>query len=252
MHFYVYLNGTSRGPFTEERLRALLADGWLQPGDLAAAVGDNAWRPVGDFRRFTGPNEPGLPPAEVAAPAPPPPIPQQPAADVAANRPAVESSARPIDSEVPCFRTSLHWIVFARYGALTAAAFLFGAIPFAIGVQAVTGMEFGWFALPLPLFIMVAPAVAFWSSELVVTERRIRINTGVLRRQTMEMFIAKVESIAVDQGFFGRMWDFGTVTIRGSGGSTEPFEAIARPLALRETVQRLQSGERLPAMPRRS
>jgi hypothetical protein len=62
------------------------------------------------------------------------------------------------------------------------------------------------------------------------------------------MFIAKVESIAVDQGFFGRMWDFGTVMLRGSGGSAEPLEAIARPIAFREAVQRLQNGERLRAL----
>jgi membrane protein YdbS with pleckstrin-like domain len=170
----------------------------------------------------------------------------------AATRPAEFSRGSSVGSgnERTCFRTSLHWIVFVRYGALALAAFLFGAIPFAIGVQAITGMEFGWFALPLPLFILVAPAVAYWSSELVVTERRIRINTGVLRRQTMEMFITKVESIAVDQGFLGRMWDFGTVMVRGSGGSSEPFEAIAHPIAFRDAVQQLQSGERLPEMQR--
>jgi membrane protein YdbS with pleckstrin-like domain len=255
MHFYVYLNGTSRGPFTEERLRDLLADGSLQPGDLAAAVGENSWKPLGEFRRFTGPHEPAGGGDGIAAPAPRPPIRyDQPTAAPSTVLPpplppagsAEEPRSTPTQ-EATCFRTSLHWIIFVRYGGLALAAFVFGAIPFAIGVQAVTGMEFGWFALPLPLFILVAPAVAYWSSELVVTERRIRINTGVLRRQTMEMFIEKVESIAVDQGFLGRLWDFGTVTIRGSGGSSEPFEAIAHPIAFRDAVQRLQSGERLPA-----
>jgi uncharacterized membrane protein YdbT with pleckstrin-like domain len=88
---------------------------------------------------------------------------------------------------------------------------------------------------------MLPPTIAYASSELVITNMRVLINTGVIRRQTLEMFISKIESIAVDQGFLGRMFDYGTVLIRGTGGFQEPFEAIARPLEFRNSVQRLQN-----------
>jgi hypothetical protein len=39
----------------------------------------------------------------------------------------------------------------------------------------------------------------------------------------------------------GRVLDFGTVIIRGTGGSEEPFQTIAHPLEFRNCVQRLQS-----------
>jgi len=252
MDFYVYLNGTRRGPFTEDRLRSFLGDGLLQASDLAAEEGNQGWKPLGEFRRFTefSPSPPILNEA-TAAPAAELPT----SSGIARNNATAltrrlstdelgsHARANLAPDETPHFKTSLHWIIFARFAGLAALAFLFAAIPFAIGVQALTGMEFGWFALPLPAFLMVPPAIAFASSELVVTDRRVLIKTGVVRRQTMEMFIARVESIAVEQGFLGRFFDFGSVTIRGTGGFEESLAPIAQPLAFRDSVQRLQRHE---------
>jgi membrane protein YdbS with pleckstrin-like domain len=264
MEFYVYLNGAKRGPFSEERLRSYLADGLLQPSDLASEQSDGGWRQLSAFRRFELPESDAARADDGTAlpPAPPPPLPiARPEiasiAPAAVSRPvAVPSDAVPIPveslgaysrttlapNEKPFFKTSLHWIVFARFAILALVVFLFAAIPFAIAVQAMTGSELGWFALPLPAFIMLPPALAYASSELVITDRRVLIKTGIVRRLSMEMFISKIESIAVDQGAIGRMFDYGTVTVRGTGGFEEPFEAIANPILFRNWVQRMQSG----------
>ena len=263
MEFYVYLNGARRGPFTEERLRSYLANGLLQPSDLASEQPDSGWKPLSAFRRFELSDTNAEPAAPESAFAPPPlPMPVSlpdsvPAARDAERRAVVPpSTAAPIPAdslgphsrttlapnETPLFKTSLHWIVFVRFAILALVVFLFAAIPFAIAVQAMTGSEIGWFALPLPAFIMLPPGLAFASSELVITDRRLLIKTGIIRRQSMEIFISKIESIAVDQGAIGRLFDYGTVTIRGTGGFEEPFEAIANPILFRNWVQRLQSG----------
>jgi uncharacterized membrane protein YdbT with pleckstrin-like domain len=149
-------------------------------------------------------------------------------------------------NETPLYTTSLHWIIFVRFALLGLALFLFAAIPFAIAIQALTGSEIGWFALPLPVFIMLPPALAYASGQLVITDRRVLIKSGIIHRQSMELFISKIESIGVDQGVFGRMFDYGTLTIRGTGGFEEPFEWIANPLLFRSWIQRLQSGGPLP------
>jgi membrane protein YdbS with pleckstrin-like domain len=261
MEFYVYLNGAKRGPFSEERLRSYLADGLLQPSDLASEQPDSGWRQLSAFRRFELAETDGGPaPAEAVLSPAPPPLPSAPPPGTAPSSVGravtVPDDAVPIPVEVlgeysrktlapnerPFFKTSLHWIVFVRFAVLALLVFLFAAIPFAIAVQAMTGSEIGWFALPLPAFIMLPPALAYASSELVITDRRVLIKTGVVRRISMEMFISKIESIAVDQGAIGRMFDFGTVTVRGTGGFEEPLEAIANPTLFRSWVQRMQSG----------
>ncbi len=260
MQFHLYLNGAPRGPFEEEQLRNYLAEGLLQPSDLASYSRGEGWRPVSTFAEFQSQAAAVAEPRALAVPAPLPLAVPAPAFEVQAQLPPATPHDLPplradslgpysrstfAPNETPYFKTSLHWIVFARFAALAFAVFLFAAIPFAIGLQAFTGWEIGWFALPLPALILLPPTLAFASSELVITNRRVLIKTGIVRRQTMEMFISKVESIGVDQGFLGRMFDYGTVTIRGTGGFEEMFEGIASPSLFRNCVQRLQSGERV-------
>ena len=51
-----------------------------------------------------------------------------------------------------------------------------------------------------------------------------------------------VDRIVPISGAIGRMFDYGNVTVRGTGGLEELFETIASPLQFRNWVQRLQSG----------
>lgn len=245
MEFYVYLNGTKRGPLAPERVSAYLGSGLLQLSDLAANSRDGELRALSTFAAFAAP--PALAATRVSPPAQPVPAeppPLRPSGLNSLSRDSLGPYARATlaPNETPFYRTSLHWIVFARFGFLALLVFLLLAMPFAIGVQILTGSDLGWFALPLPAFIMVPPTLSYVSSELVVTDKRVLIKSGIVRRQTLEMFISKVESVAVDQGVLGRILDYGTVLIRGTGGSQEPFEAIAHPVEFRNCVQRLQSG----------
>lgn len=105
------------------------------------------------------------------------------------------------------YRTTLHWIMFL--GPALASLVLIG----------------------LPW--LIAAWVKFRSSEFAVTDKRLIVKTGFIQRQTSEMLLQKVESISVDQTVMGRMLDFGTVTIRGTGGTPEVYARIRRPLELR-------------------
>lgn len=239
MEYYVYLNGARRGPFTQEKVRSFLADNLLHPADLVSNQVEADWKPASAFPEFCL-TQPPPPAASVAETPREVAIPNNPGVSRDTLGPYTRSTLAP--NETPCFKTTLHWIIFARFGVLALVVFLFAAIPFAIGVQAFTASELGWFVLPLPAFILLPPTLAFASSELVITDRRVLIKTGIVRRRTIEVFISKIESIAVDQGFLGRVLDYGTVSIRGTGGFHEPFEAIAQPILFRNWVERLQSG----------
>jgi uncharacterized membrane protein YdbT with pleckstrin-like domain len=74
------------------------------------------------------------------------------------------------------------------------------------------------------------------STEIVVTDRRIIFKEGVIRRRTMEMNMNKVETVDVVQTIGGRIFNFGTVLIRGVGSSYEPIGMVADPLALRTAI----------------
>jgi hypothetical protein len=233
MPLYVYLNGGKRGPFPEEELRRLVREGILHESDLAASQLDGEWKPLSGL--ISGP-----PTAVPTAPTPTGP----PAEELRVSHDSLGAyaSATVDQNETVFYKTSVHWIIFLRYAVLALLVFFFVAIPFGIAVQAFTASHLGWFALPLPMLILIPPAVLYSSSELIVTNRRVLIKTGAIHRQTLEMFVSKVESVGVDQSFLGRMLNYGTVIIRGTGGSEEPFQTIAHPIEFRNCVQRLQSG----------
>jgi uncharacterized membrane protein YdbT with pleckstrin-like domain len=73
-------------------------------------------------------------------------------------------------------------------------------------------------------------------TELAVTDRRVIYKRGLIRRHTVEMNMDKVESVDVDQSVLGRIFNYGDVTIRGTGASLEPLHMIEDPLTFRSHV----------------
>jgi membrane protein YdbS with pleckstrin-like domain len=74
------------------------------------------------------------------------------------------------------------------------------------------------------------------TTELAVTDRRVIYKSGVFSRHTLEMNRSKVESVDVDQSLLGRLIGFGTITVRGTGGSLEPIRMISDPLTFRSHI----------------
>ena len=87
-------------------------------------------------------------------------------------------------------------------------------------------------------------AIASWAraafrratTELAITDRRVIYKAGLLARHTLEMNRSKVESIDVDQSILGRIFSFGTIIVRGTGGSLEPIRLISDPLTFRSHI----------------
>ena len=50
------------------------------------------------------------------------------------------------------------------------------------------------------------------------------------------MNMDKVESVKIDQSIFGRMFDFGNVTILGTGEGFNTLRTIASPIELRNSI----------------
>lgn len=147
--------------------------------------------------------------------------------------------------ETLLYRAPLHWIVYAP-GVLLAAIGL--AV---LGYGAVTGQDaagswhdlLGLVLLAVgALGVLVAIASLFGafirrhSTEIAVTSRRVIYKTGIVRRITSEISVEKIETVLVDQGIWGRILNFGTIVIRGTGGGLEPVRNIEDPLTFRSKL----------------
>lgn len=76
------------------------------------------------------------------------------------------------------------------------------------------------------------------TTELAITNRRIVSKSGIIRRTTIELRLDKIESITVDQGIMGRILNFGSITISGTGGDKTPIERIADPQRFQKNFMR--------------
>lgn len=89
------------------------------------------------------------------------------------------------------------------------------------------------------LTLFIGPILSMVSNEFALTNKRVIIKEGLLSRRSLEMGIGKVESVAVDQSILGRIFGYGTLIIRGTGGTNEPFYKIANPMEFRRKFQDL-------------
>ena len=78
---------------------------------------------------------------------------------------------------------------------------------------------------------------AYLSHRLILTNKRILIKRGLLSRSTFEVLLTKVEGIGLRQPLLGRMLDFGTIVVTGTGGAHQVFRGIREPQAIRQRLQ---------------
>jgi uncharacterized membrane protein YdbT with pleckstrin-like domain len=144
-------------------------------------------------------------------------------------------------------RGHLHWIVYWH-------AILF----LVLGVVLVVWESSGGMGDGLISFTAIAFGVLFvisfmmgwfnrWITEIAVTDRRVIYKRGFITRHTVEMNMDKVASVDVDQSILGRMLDYGTVHVIGTGSvqnsanadvvrGIEHLHRVASPLALRSAI----------------
>ena len=79
-------------------------------------------------------------------------------------------------------------------------------------------------------------AETVWRTKVAVTDQRVIYKRGLIRRHTVEMNLDKIESVDVDQSIVGRLFGYGTITIRGTGQAVEPLRDMADPLQFRSAI----------------
>ncbi|SRR3989339_516072 len=125
------------------------------------------------------------------------------------------------------FYTRPHWVVFLSPIVIILAAWI----------------AYSYFALLsviLLIFGIAAGARAFifyQTSEYAITDKRILIKLGWVRRFSLEIYLNRVESVQVNQSVLGRILGYGAVQVVGIGGSPDFFPWVPNPLEFRKQAQ---------------
>lgn len=102
--------------------------------------------------------------------------------------------------------------------------FLFGLVAFF--AEPIVGlMMFMMASVPLLLAY-----IRYKTTELAITNKRVIAKFGFISRATVEINLAKVETLQIRQGLFGRILNYGSLIVSGGGNPIAPIPGIANPM----------------------
>ena len=148
-----------------------------------------------------------------------------------------------VPGETVVYRTGLHWVVLVPSVLVGVCLALLAIVVWRASMGSEQSASraltlVGLTLLGLGIVTIIHGLVRRRATEIAVTSMRIFIKRGLVTRHTTELLLAKVESIAINEPLMGRILGYGTVVVRGTGGTPEPFDKIANPLEFRREVQR--------------
>ena len=133
------------------------------------------------------------------------------------------------------FRTNVHWLVYLPAMVM----FVLGSLSLwytAAPSQHLTLLILSGLCAVPGVLLFIAAWLKRFGTEIAVTDRRVIYKTGLVQRDTTEINMAKIESVDVSQSILGRVFGFGTLTIRGTGETIEELRNIASPLQFRNAI----------------
>ncbi len=133
-----------------------------------------------------------------------------------------------IPNENLVYLAKIHWIIYLPAFLLMLLGVVF--IVASSDDTYITGAVIIFVAL-----IFFARALIYkMTTELGVTDKRVIAKIGLIRRDTIELNHSKVESYNINQSILGRILDYGTLIINGTGGGKTPIKNIDSPLEFRK------------------
>jgi uncharacterized membrane protein YdbT with pleckstrin-like domain len=167
-----------------------------------------------------------------------------------------------VPGETLLYRTRHHWLVLMGpfFGGLLLLVPGVALMAEAIATRDSAGLVVGSATISPKVMVvsgvvLAAAAIIGFSygvakrnaTEMAVTNRRVLIKTGMTSRRTLDLMLSRVESIGVEETAAGRMLGYGSVVVRGTGGTPEPFLMIAHPQEFRRAVQEQIGSPQAPA-----
>ena len=101
----------------------------------------------------------------------------------------------------------------------------------------------GLILLPLygiGLLFWISAAITYYTTELAITNKRVIAKFGLIRRNTVEINISKIESIQVEQSILGRIFNYGSILVAGAGDPKAPIPGITKPTEFRKMFFEVQ------------
>lgn len=128
------------------------------------------------------------------------------------------------------YRARIHWFLFAEPLCLLAVG---GFILWDVSAPimkwlGITVLFLGLVSLVQRIFVKVG-------SLFVVTNRRVVLKTGIIRRRVVELVLKKCEGIQATESVTGRLLGYGTLVVT-TGGATNCYYFVCKPFDFKKAI----------------
>jgi uncharacterized membrane protein YdbT with pleckstrin-like domain len=128
------------------------------------------------------------------------------------------------------FLTRPHWVIFL--------------LPLILFLLAWSLPDYPHYVLVLSRLILlfafiraIQALIMYYTYEYGITNKRVLIKAGWIRRSSFEIYLNRIESIKVNQSMMGRLLNYGSIRVIGMGGSSDEFPFIPSPIQFRHAIQ---------------
>jgi len=127
-------------------------------------------------------------------------------------------------------RSMAHWVVF-----VSPAIWVF--ITMVLTYQNTIVALLAYMTGLISVINLINALITYNMSEYAITNKRVLVKTGFFSHSFLEVLLPRVESIQVSQGLLGRLFNYGTIVIRGFSGAKDPFRFLDQPIGFHHCVQ---------------
>ena len=103
-------------------------------------------------------------------------------------------------------------------------------------VLSILNKGLGVLAFFFVLYILMWCIIANIGFENVVTTERVIVKRGIIRRDLRELPFSRIETCEFTQSIMGRIFDFGTVIVSGTGNARIIIGIIDHPANFRQAI----------------
>jgi hypothetical protein len=92
-------------------------------------------------------------------------------------------------------------------------------------------------AVALAAFLCLRAITPLWTLKIAVSGGGVIVQRGWIAQTSQEMELKNIEEVNVDQSFFGHLFSYGTIQIRGTGINSIVLNRISAPYDLRRAIE---------------
>lgn len=86
---------------------------------------------------------------------------------------------------------------------------------------------------------LIIPAISFierYFTEYAVTSQGVLVKRGIIRRKVSRISIKKIEGVELRQTILGRILNYGTIVVRGTGSDSVVFYLVGSPVSFQGLI----------------